>query len=408
MSRGRVSFRVVLPQEQTSYINFPVEVRRPNMLLVARTVCSESIELEPGSYIVTTTLPGGISLLSEVEVKDGSDTTIHLAPDPSVPTAASPYDWRGVANGVGTVGPSDEPDPISPDLPPPPAPTPLPRLEKVRLLSGNTLQGEWRASTPTDWTLTEESAGRLQCQVYGNNAPEVAQLLQPYQPALNVALPAWGGDACLLSLIRLPSGIFTLEVQVANEDAEVLLRYRAHGYLTQAATMANSASLTAERLLMRKQADPIAATVGAYALLRFNELDRLHDWTENLKNHFTWLPDALVLRAEHLARLGEHAQALELLLELPERGLPYFSDGLSYAVDRLRLYLGSGSKQLEPTQTAQIAPLLEALQRVASVTDFQKPVLTFTGLDPARPDDAPLDLATLRATDGLTLSTRFD
>jgi hypothetical protein len=35
--------------------------------------------------------------------------------------------------------------------------------------------------------------------------------------------------------------------------------------------------------------DPIAAAVGAYALLRFAELDRLHDWTANLYDRFPYL-----------------------------------------------------------------------------------------------------------------------
>jgi hypothetical protein len=149
----------------------------------------------------------------------------------------------------------------------------------------------------------------------------------------------------------------------------------------------NSPAVVSEELLNGKVADPIAACVGAYTLLRLGELDRLHEWTENLKNWFDWLPDGLAIRAEHLARRGQHSQALENLLRLPDRGLPFFSDGLSFALNRLRTYLSYGGGGELAGDLDQAKQVLAALKSFAQYTDFSRPVLTFTGLEPHQPDD---------------------
>ena len=53
---------------------------------------------------------------------------------------------------------------------------------------------------------------------------------------------------------------------------------------------------SAEALLQGKVANPVGAALGGYALLRLNELDRLHDWPDNLAAWFAWLPDGAVSR----------------------------------------------------------------------------------------------------------------
>ena len=65
--------------------------------------------------------------------------------------------------------------------------------------------------------------------------------------------------------------------------------------------------------MMDKKRSLLRAVLGAYVLLRANELDGMDLWTSNLVSWFPWLPDALALRVEYLARDGEHAAALKLL-----------------------------------------------------------------------------------------------
>lgn len=154
--------------------------------------------------------------------------------------------------------------------------------------------------------------------------------------------------------------------------------------------MTTSDALQAEQLLFEKLQHPIAAAVGAYALLRFGDLDRLHSWTENLKNWFDWLPDGAAIRGEHLARLGKHEAALSVFLELPSRGLPIFSDGLSYAIDRLKLYTTAVDTGFEQEAIAKARVELQQLRRFAAFVDFRQPLLTFTGMNPGNPDNETL------------------
>lgn len=93
------------------------------------------------------------------------------------------------------------------------------------------------------------------------------------------------------------------------------------------------------------------------------------------------MADAAAIRGEHLARLGEHAQALELFVALSDRGLPAFTDGLCYALDRLRLYLEVGDFDLATLERA--GPVFDVLKRLAPIVDYGKPVLTMTA-DPIK------------------------
>jgi hypothetical protein len=228
-------------------------------------------------------------------------------------------------------------------------------------------------------------------------------MLQPELPPVNVALPTAPPRACRLILTRRADGACALDVQLDNVSADALLRYAGSGHMKQAAAVGASDAMRSEELLFSKMADPIAAAVGAYALLRMGELERLHEWTENLRQFFPWLPDGTTIRAEHLARYGRHGEALTALLELPQRGLPFFTDGLTYAIDRLRLYVGAGTSAFDPQQLEPARALLERLQSYAAFVDFQRPVLTFTGLDPNAPDARALD-QDLDAYDGVDVS----
>jgi hypothetical protein len=160
--------------------------------------------------------------------------------------------------------------------------------------------------------------------------------------------------------------------------------------LQEASQAAESRAVLAQDLLAGKFEDPIGAAVGAYALLRFGELDRLHNWTMNLYGSFSWMPDGIAIVVEHLARLGEHQEALNKLLELPERGLPFFTSGLTYAMNRLRQYRRAvENKKLSGDEKA-IDRVSRRLERYAGFIDVTRPILTFMGSDPRKPSHSPV------------------
>jgi hypothetical protein len=81
---------------------------------------------------------------------------------------------------------------------------------------------------------------------------------------------------------------------------------------------------------------------------------------------------------------------LHLLLELPKRGLPFFTDGLSYAIDRLRLYSGTTCTGRSQEDNATATSVVNILQHFATYSDLGAPVVTYTGLIPALPDASTL------------------
>jgi hypothetical protein len=178
-------------------------------------------------------------------------------------------------------------------------------------------------------------------------------------------------------------------VHLQNVEADLLLRGSQSG--RQVAIAEESLSMShkkllyedSEELVRQKMADPIAAAVGAYILLGWGKLERLHDWTENLKNWFVWLPDGLAIRGEHLAELGRHDEALGNFVGLADRGAPVFRDGLSYAIERLKLYTETKSKKFAPELIQKAGKVREWLESIASYVDFSQPILTACGLSPS-------------------------
>jgi hypothetical protein len=200
----------------------------------------------------------------------------------------------------------------------------------------------------------------------------------------NYAVPLSPGDECTLRLIQLGSEL-ALDTTLPNRNADLILRYIGNNLLQEASQTAESTNILAQDLLSEKFKYPIGATVGAYALLRLGDLDRLHDWTTKLYGSFSWLPDGVVILAEHLARLGEHERALAILLELPHRGLPFFSSGLTYALNRLRQYQRAVEQGKLAGEITRLNTLDTALCRYAGYIDVTRPILTFAGTDPLMP-----------------------
>ncbi len=386
---SKISFSCDFKSWELQSLALPVEVRKPNLALVAQTLTTQSVDLEPGTYYVTARLPAGQELFKQVTVIEGQPEIVTLAPDPEDESQheslevesyitghlpASLFSFRGL-EGLGTQ-----------DV-----------VARLRAFSGSALSGQTQVRNDQTWLvpLPASSQGMAKFNVSPGDV-RLVQLLQSEVPPLNVALPIQPGPGlptwigCQLILTRQSKGLLTLDVLLLHPAADTLLGYFQRGLLEQAATITTSDALQAEQLLFEKSSQPIAAAAGAYALLRLGDLDRLHNWTENLYNWFTWLPDGAAIRGEHLARLGKHEEALSVFLELSSRGLPIFSDGLSYAIDRLRLYSTIDDTSINIDARSQAQVILKQLQRFVPFVDFHKPLLTFTGIDPSNPDDKSL------------------
>jgi hypothetical protein len=372
-----VSFDLQFQGELPGAVDLPIEVRKPNMALAERTLSSQAVDLAPGTYFASVKLPTGQEISQQIQVGD-EPARVSLTQDPEDEPAPKPPNREHFALDRIRLSMA-----VRPVLEPLGAAEPM--RARLRLVAGNLLtkgyeiRHEWPGNLPAP-------GQEVRVEIVGEDRPLIVQLLQPDLPPLNIALPAWYGRRATLVLKHLPKEHCGLRMEMEHVQAELLLQYRESGLLREVAAAVSSTSLDAEKLLADKVSDPVAAAVGGYALLRFGDLGRLHDWTENLRKLFPGLPDGAAIRGEHLARLGRHPEALTSFLELGDRGLPLFSYGISRAVERLRLYLGVKEQAFPPADLVSAQALLDRLQVFINFIDFDKPVTTFTGLDPGQPN----------------------
>lgn len=390
MTRLRFSTKFTSPELRG--LQLPLEVRSADQTLIGRVMTSESIDVEPGMYVVSARMPAGQEIRRIVEVGD-KDLTVDLVP-PGVRAAAvevatflgsSRARVADVRAAVAKVGPAALRAAASParrrgiELPGKRVADAVGdalrgTVARLRGFAGNPLAGTLETvKLPLKEIARADNV--VQYHVQGTETTTFLQLLHANRPPVNIALPLSGRAGCIVALHREAERVW-VEVHVDHSEAGLLLGY-------QQSRAGSEEVQLGERLLRQKLDDPIAAAIGAYSLLRFGRLDALHDWTENLKNWFRWLPDGAAVRGEHLARLGRHGEALETFVGLP--GLPVFSDGVAFVWERVRLY-GRLEKEFPADLIEKAKALQQRLAPFIGFINFDNVVTTFTGLDPARPD----------------------
>jgi hypothetical protein len=364
----------------TGDVGLPVEVRDPRMRLLDQGLSGWSpddrlhgrdIRLDPGLYIVSVRLPGGRTLAEAVRLEAGDDQSIDLRPGhelllPQVryPNAAVPASRTSRAKEAAN-----------------------PARWAVRFFLMEGLSQAW--PIPPDYlnfSLGSDSAIGSQTFAFETVQPGVifAQLAHPTEVPLNVALLVGRDAGCLLTVEEQADTLYA-GVLPRGELVERAAQFLAAGEVEHAALVLTGRE--AELLLGGKLADPIGAAIGGYALLRLDELERTHDWTDNLAAWFEWLPDGAVIAGEKAAMLGDHSTALDYFLQVQARGLPLFTDGFSILVSRLRQYAANPQIRaaLTDEQTADMRALSLSLERWSSLVDFSALTLTFRGAVLTRP-----------------------
>jgi hypothetical protein len=382
---GILTFRINAADVVATTI--PLQVRNARGVRVDTILSSRSLKLPVGNYFVSGRLPDGTRLSGEVSLREGATANVELsaespegagasgeAPAPNLGLestfpAGDAHEFGMTTRSTGLDKTARKPL-TSPSLPEGARPrTTIP--QEVNQIAGNVFAGALsRSSQPAP----------AQIVINGSDHPLFLELkFSGQEKRTYIALPTAPGIGCTADAEFGPFPSIHLQNKTAND----LLRYQEAGLVRQAKMLAVQSDL-AEALLAKKFDDPVAAAVGGYALLRTGEMDRLHDWTENLATSFPTLPDGLVIFAEHLAWSGRHLEALRQLLKIPERGLPLFSFGLSRAIDRLRLYassLSDGGLSADEKTTEAVRSVLEKLQAIGSVCTFEYPFTNFIAGD---------------------------
>jgi hypothetical protein len=211
-----------------------------------------------------------------------------------------------------------------------------------------------------------------------------AQFAVPGTVPLNVALPVYGMTSVQSCRVEVTVEETTIAADVTlpdNPRADTVARYLLTGNLREAADVLGNA----EALLEQKMADPFAAALGGYALVRSRRLDLLHHWPRNLSGLFPWLPDGAAIAAEEAALEGDHAWAVRELCDGARRGIPVFTDGCAILMSRLREYAAAAKPPPGVTEDdlADVRAQLDRLQPLAPFMDFARVSLAYRACNPA-------------------------
>ena len=372
-------FDLPLKLSEVQGLDVPVEVRDSKMTLLHETVASRPVNVPAGAhYVITARFPS--HTITDVVKAEGADMQVKLGAEEKEEDAAPPPEpeatlYFASARALSAV-----------------APPPLPKMKKrrgaraatesvlpvatMRFFAGNVLDS---GSHPIPLTPETRNKSSVVSELFAppSNECRFLQCVHANLPPVNIALPISGQRGCSI-VVRRETTRYWIEVFPLHQQAKLLLGYAQNQLVQSEASMA-------KRLIFEKVDDPIAATIGAYSLLRVAQLkidSQIGGWLENLMTMFGWLPDGAAVRAEHLARWGKHNDALKAFEEVTSRGLPLFSDGIRYTYDRLRYYAD------ETNEVPGAKKANEALARIKPFVrfiDFTKPVTTFLGVDPNHP-----------------------
>lgn len=338
-----------------------------------------SFQVEPGRYVVSATLPSGSVLSEDVEVTG-------LGPPPLVELDASdsPYEshaWQYVLGNVESapqyhggkplpVPRSRSSQPLGPpsrDASPPP-PGAAAQVQTAQF--GQSYQEGWAFERVLAMTRGGEPAGSPELLASGvplrpetpdQHDEQSALFRMPAQSAADLGQSHWPRQFALVALADVVH-LVTIPVPWADARVEVLVNTR-QGPTGSAvsvavrdpavgaglAYMSRGAFATAARLftnleamLYDKVVNPLGAAAGAYVLVGSATTDEPRGWDPwltNLRDWFDWLSDGAILWAMRKLRGARDEADLELartgLIAAYDRGVPYYTLGLSWLMDGL-------------------------------------------------------------------------
>lgn len=205
-------------------------------------------------------------------------------------------------------------------------------------------------------------------------------------PNLYVSLPPANNIKCLVKLAeRTSENIYPIDVTVSTDHfkAETLLTLLTNGAIGEAKTLTNAEE--AEELLYQKMLNPVTAAIGGYFLLKTGELERLHDWANNLANWFPWLSDGAIIHATQL--LNKKEKTFKDIMLIRKRLLQAANEGIPVYYEGLRL-LDKGLTQLWyyfKQKDEEINKAYIKIGKYMEVTNFTKETTTFIGISPSEP-----------------------
>jgi len=379
-----------------SAARIPVQIRRvgegaqgaPDTVLVPLREGQGSIALEPGSYLLRTTLPSGRYLSETIEVHEGSDAHATLSAESSPAHPAGVLPW--------TVRPSES--------------FALPAAMKSRYLkmegrrsgmgmpisdwSKTSITARFWEESEAGWKPWSSPASVLVDDLFqadgvltlwsGNTTVEDRiwmELLFPEKSSKLTLLPPSseeGGARVQIQLVKASdkeADPYHLIVENGNESASVLLAYMHAGNGRAASAVGGYLLDSARELLAGKFNDYTSAAIAAYFMHQYKTADATGwwpGWLKNLDFQFPAHADGAILDGWMLLKLGEASAARKRFLEAERRGMPLFTTGVRLLLDGLDLSMNDDHDE-------QVNAALARLRWNSSTVDWTEAVCTRWG-----------------------------
>jgi hypothetical protein len=320
-ANATLTVKLDAPTEQRWGSAFPVEVRdSAKLVLTASSIGGGTLEIPAGRYFVSALLPNGQQATADdiVVLQPGDDKQVQL----SVSDLNFPNTLRSTKTFGDTVRTLVQPL------------TQYFSTYNVAIVRGNWLR---RKLLQANVVVSREPTVRSGVEIGFSEVPVWIEIASSAR-ATYLAVPVDERRSTTIQWELNPQ-TERLELRLDFNDGELnsFFDFVQNGKVLEARSISQSLIAQSEQYMKEKKRSPLCAVLGAYVLLRANELDGMDIWTSNLMKYCNWLPDALAVRVEYLSRNGRHTEALKLLLDVPEWGTPWFRSGVGYLEKRARV-----------------------------------------------------------------------
>ena len=356
--KATLTFKLDTPPNQRWSGALPIEVRDEKLILRARGVSDDSLEVPPGRYYVTALLPNGDqSTVDGVIVEAGENKQLNI-PLSDVVFPATLQTTDTLSDSLWEIS-----RPVTQYF----------FRQSFAILRGNWLAGKF-PGTVSQVPLKREPTTRSNLDIPFSR--EVVWIEIERSKRYNYfAVPVdEAGSTTAEWSLDLKTDKLTVNLDFHDGELNSLLDFVEKSKANEARSISRTLVTRPDYYATKKQS-PLRATLGAYVLIRANQLDGLDEWTSNLVASHAWLPDALAVRVEYLARSGRHPEALKLLLEIPKSGTPLFRSGISYLADRAKTYAGLDAEgkaglQASAADMARLEKISQVFNDLATALDM--------------------------------------
>jgi hypothetical protein len=370
----------------------PVRLRSRRGALVASGVSGRALAVTPGSYLVSITLPDGREIISDQPIELGGTEPV-VPPDFDDELLAS-VPLQSFVPGAPVPPPPPMMAAVGPAVAGAPAPE-APPSEQPATVTALRFQGDWTGiwneeAAPVVSFGADIAAGRVEIgerpvRIDRGDAPDellgfpVAAGRRLFVVPFDVAVPRSSGERRSIFVQLKNDGSSLRFTSPVSAETNSFLEFVDRNLISESTRLARDLLTYGSG-----EGNPpslLRAIVAAYVLLRVNELDGVEPHLDRLMSIAADVPDAHVIRAEVLARLGRHAEAIRALREGYSTGCPWLRSGMSHLLERLRFYLevDAGSFPFKlGDELDQFATWKKRLERMARRLDTTELFTTFT------------------------------